>query len=70
MSAESAESSSSKCAQKPRQKMQVFAAIAILAVFNVFWGTGGSLAVNFILVKEFNAFKIESSLLTKYRPYH
>ena len=69
MSAESAESSSSKCAQKPRKKTQVFAAIAILAVFNVFWGTGGSLAVNSILVKEFNAFKIEKSLLTKHRPH-
>ena len=70
MSAESAESSSSKCAQKPRKKMQVFAAIAILAVFNVFWGTGGSLAVNFILVKEFDAFLMEKSLLTKYRTHH
>ena len=70
MSAESAESSSPKCAQKPRKKMQVFAAIAILATFNIFWGTGGSLAVNFILVKEFDAFKIEKSLLTKYRTHH
>ena len=65
MSAESTESSSSKCAQKQRKKMQVFAAIAILATFNIFWGTGGSLAVKFILVKEFAAFKIEKSLLTK-----
>ena len=70
MSAESADSSSSKCAQKPRKQTQVIALFTILAIFNVFWGTGGSLAVNFILVKEFNAFKIESSLLTKYRPYH
>ena len=70
MSAESAESSSSWCAQKQRKKMQGFAAIVILATFNICWGTGGSIAVKFILVKEFDAFKIEKSLLTKYRTHH
>ena len=68
MSAENAESSSSKCAQKPRKQTQVIALFTILAIFNVFWGTGGSLAVNFILVKEFDALKIEKSLHTKHRP--
>ena len=54
MSAESNELSSlkSNCAKKPIKKWKLIAAIAVLAIFNVCWGTGESLAVG---------------LLTKYR---
>ena len=54
MSAESNELSSleSNCAKKPIKKWKLIAAIAVLAIFNVCWGIGESLAVG---------------LLTKYR---
>ena len=51
MSAEGNEVSSlkSKCAKESIKKWKLIAAIAVLAIFNVCWGTGESLAVGLLI---------------------